>query len=191
MNIFYIFNCRNNWRPFDDADFMSARATTSPLQIPDIRLQAYPMLLERLVSLLFFEGHIGRVRTHFVQCTLCVAQAYRLHHCFSQGMPSLLPSIFTPEQFLRKKYASSQDVIWEQYVRPSHLYWASDGAGAGSGAVTVVGGGGRGDADGVATSAAFSALLCVWYFVYPYQPSAAMMNRKMRRCIVNCDSSEV
>ncbi len=44
-----------------------------------------------------------------------------LHHCFSQGMPSLFPSILTPGQFCKKKVASWQDVIWEQYVRPSHL----------------------------------------------------------------------
>jgi len=36
---------------------------------------------------------------------------YYLHHCFSQGIPSLLPSIFTPGQFLKKKIASSQDLI--------------------------------------------------------------------------------
>jgi len=39
---------------------------------------------------------------------------YLLHHCFSQGMPSLFPSIFTAGQFLRKNVASSQEVIWEQ-----------------------------------------------------------------------------
>jgi len=44
-----------------------------------------------------------------------------LHHCFSQGMPSLFPSILTPGQYCKKKVASWQDVIWEQYVRPSHL----------------------------------------------------------------------
>ena len=43
-----------------------------------------------------------------------------LHHCFSQGMPSLFPSILTPGQFCKKKVASWQDVIWEQCVRPSH-----------------------------------------------------------------------
>jgi hypothetical protein len=36
---------------------------------------------------------------------------YRLHHCCSQGTPSLLPSIFTPGQFFRKKVASAQEVI--------------------------------------------------------------------------------
>ena len=44
-----------------------------------------------------------------------------LHHCFSQGIPSLFPSILTPGQFCKKKVASWQDVIWEQCVRPSHL----------------------------------------------------------------------
>ncbi len=44
----------NDWRS-DDADSMSARATTSPLQMPDIRLQAYPLLLFRLIILLFGE----------------------------------------------------------------------------------------------------------------------------------------
>ena len=33
----------------------------------------------------------------------------------------VIPSIFTPGQFLRKKVASAQDVICEQRVRPSHL----------------------------------------------------------------------
>jgi hypothetical protein len=44
-----------------------------------------------------------------------------LHHCCSHGTPSWFPSIFTPGQFRRKNVASSQDVICEQYVRPSHL----------------------------------------------------------------------
>ena len=43
-----------DWR-FDDADSMSARTTTSPLQMPDIRRQAYPLLLSRLIILLFWE----------------------------------------------------------------------------------------------------------------------------------------
>jgi hypothetical protein len=34
-----------------------------------------------------------------------------LHHCCSHGTPSLFPSIFVPGQFLRKKVASSQEVI--------------------------------------------------------------------------------
>ena len=34
-----------------------------------------------------------------------------LHHCFSHGMPSLLPSILVPGQFLRKYVASAQEVI--------------------------------------------------------------------------------
>ena len=41
------------------------------------------------------------------------------HHCFSQGTPSPSPSIFTPGQFSRKYVASSQEVICEQWVRPS------------------------------------------------------------------------
>ena len=41
------------------------------------------------------------------------------HHCFSQGTPSLLPSIFTPGQFFKKYVASAHEVICEQYVRPS------------------------------------------------------------------------
>jgi hypothetical protein len=44
-----------------------------------------------------------------------------LHHCCSHGTPSLFPSIFTPGQFFKKKVASAQEVIWEQYVLPSHL----------------------------------------------------------------------
>jgi len=34
-----------------------------------------------------------------------------LHHCRSHGMPSLLPSIFVPGQFLRNQVASSHEVI--------------------------------------------------------------------------------
>ena len=45
-----------------------------------------------------------------------------LHHCFSHGMPSLLPSILVPGQLLRKKFASAQEVICEQWVRPSQWY---------------------------------------------------------------------
>ncbi|CDH43604.1 hypothetical protein BN874_1260012 [Candidatus Contendobacter odensis Run_B_J11] len=55
-----------------------------------------------------------------LSCTVWYCLHY-LHHCFSQGMPSLFPSILTPGQFLKKKVASSQDVIWEQCVLPSHL----------------------------------------------------------------------
>ena len=44
----------SDWR-FDDADSMSARANTSPLQMPDIRLQAYPKLLWLMIKLLFWE----------------------------------------------------------------------------------------------------------------------------------------
>jgi len=42
------------------------------------------------------------------------------HHCFSHGTPSPPPSIFTPGQLARKNSASSQEVICEQYTRPSH-----------------------------------------------------------------------
>src|SRR5215216_4166723 len=54
--------------------------------------------------------------------TFCAKQAYcgLVHHCCSQGTPSLSPSIWVPGQFARKNFASSQDVIWEQRVRPSH-----------------------------------------------------------------------
>lgn len=45
---------------------------------------------------------------------------YLRHHCRSQGTPSLFPSILTPGQLRRKKVASSQEVICEQRVRPSH-----------------------------------------------------------------------
>ncbi len=55
--------------------------------------------------------------------------AYRLHHCCSQGTPSLFPSIFAPGQLRRKNVASAQDVICEQRVRPSHLK-LTDGSGA-------------------------------------------------------------
>ena len=34
-----------------------------------------------------------------------------VHHCCSHGTPSLLPSICVPGQFLRKYFASVQDVI--------------------------------------------------------------------------------
>jgi hypothetical protein len=53
------------------------------------------------------------VRTLGGSCTIHVTKDY-LHHCFSQGMPSLFPSIFVPGQFVRKYVASAQDVIWEQ-----------------------------------------------------------------------------
>jgi hypothetical protein len=55
----------------------------------------------------------SRVRQH--------EEVYRLHHCCSQGTPSLFPSIFTPGQLRRKNVASAQEVICEQWVRPSHL----------------------------------------------------------------------
>jgi hypothetical protein len=44
----------NDWR-VDDADSLSARANMSPLQMPDIRLQAYPFVLHQLITLLFWE----------------------------------------------------------------------------------------------------------------------------------------
>ena len=62
-----------------------------------------------------------------------------LHHCFSQGMPSLLPSIFVPGQFCRKYVASAQDVICEQYFRPSHLNRPSGADCAVAGASSVRG----------------------------------------------------
>jgi hypothetical protein len=36
-------------------------------------------------------------------------------------MPSPSPSISVPGQFCKKLFASAQDVIWEQYFRPSQL----------------------------------------------------------------------
>src|SRR5690606_15301938 len=44
----------------------------------------------------------------------------QLHHCRSQGSPSLFPSIFVFGQLRRKYSASAHDVICEQWVRPSH-----------------------------------------------------------------------
>lgn len=38
----------------------------------------------------------------------------QLHHCFSQGIPFLSPSIFTPGQLARKYLASAQELICEQ-----------------------------------------------------------------------------
>ena len=52
----------------------------------------------------------------------CHSSRVYLHHCDSQGIPSLFPSIFVPGQFFRKNVASAQEVICEQCVRPSHLY---------------------------------------------------------------------
>jgi hypothetical protein len=57
-----------------------------------------------------------------------------LHHCFSQGMPSLFPSIFVPGQFFRKKVASAHDRICEQWVRPSHFQGLAVAAGDGGNA---------------------------------------------------------
>lgn len=45
-----------------------------------------------------------------------------LHHCSSQGIPSLSPSIFTLGQFFRKNLASLHELIWEQCLRPSQRY---------------------------------------------------------------------
>ena len=47
--------------------------------------------------------------------------AYLPHHCFSHGMPLPSPSILTPGHFRRKNLASAHEVIWEQWMRPSHL----------------------------------------------------------------------
>ena len=44
----------------------------------------------------------------------------QLHHCRSQGTPSLFPSILVFGQLRRKYLASAHDVICEQWVRPSH-----------------------------------------------------------------------
>jgi hypothetical protein len=41
-------------------------------------------------------------------------------HCFSQGTPSASPSIFDLAQCFKKNWASAQEVISEQRVRPSH-----------------------------------------------------------------------
>lgn len=49
---------------------------------------------------------------------------HQRHHCLSQGTPSLLPSILVPGQFFKKKVASSQEVICEQWILPSHRYRA-------------------------------------------------------------------
>jgi hypothetical protein len=55
---------------------------------------------------------------------------FQRHHCFSHGIPSPSPSICTFGQLFRKNFASSQEVICEQWVRPSQLY---SGAAGGSG----------------------------------------------------------
>ncbi len=46
-----------------------------------------------------------------------------VHHCCSQGVPSRLPSIFTPGQLAKKNFASLHERICEQCVRPSQR-WA-------------------------------------------------------------------
>jgi len=48
-------------------------------------------------------------------------QLRQLHHCHSQGTPSPSPSIPVFPQFCMKYLASAQEVIWEQYLRPSQL----------------------------------------------------------------------
>src|SRR5688500_12232758 len=58
---------------------------------------------------------LRRERRH--ACSSC---GYR-HHCFSQGTPSLSPSISTPGQLSRKKVASGQDAICEQCRLPPRL----------------------------------------------------------------------
>lgn len=68
-------------------------------------------LLKRRV--LMARPHQHRVRPSFVRRRIGVSLAY-LHHCFSHGIPSLLPSILVPGQFLRKNVASAQEVICEQ-----------------------------------------------------------------------------
>lgn len=62
-----------------------------------------------------------------------LSESYQRHHCVSQGTPSLSPSIFIPGQFCKKFLASLHEVIWEQYLRPSHL----NGAGTGLGSVAM------------------------------------------------------
>lgn len=61
-----------------------------------------------------------RVRTLLEERPNGLSHLY-LHHCDSQGIPSLSPSIFVSGQFFRKNVASAQEVIWEQYVRPSQM----------------------------------------------------------------------
>jgi len=76
-----------------------------------------------------------------------------VHHCCSQGTPSLFPSIFVPGQLLTKNLASLHEVICEQCVRPSHRDWPGRAVGAESASCW--------------RRARF--LKCV----YPYAPSAA------------------
>ena len=52
-------------------------------------------------------------RIEFAKRGIVMGLGY-LHHCFSHGIPSLLPSILVPGQFLRKNVASAQEVICEQ-----------------------------------------------------------------------------
>ena len=53
----------------------------------------------------------------------CIKICAQLHHCCSQGVPSLSPSIIVPGQLSRKNFASSHDVICEQRVLPSQRYF--------------------------------------------------------------------
>jgi hypothetical protein len=74
------------------------------------------------------------------------AGALQLHHCCSHGTPSPLPSILVRGQCSTKKVASAQDVICEQWVRPSHLN--GDGSSPeGAGAATRMGATASGDCD--------------------------------------------
>jgi hypothetical protein len=65
----------------------------------------------------------------------------RPHHCRSHGTPSPSPSIFVPGQLRRNHVASAHEVICEQRMRPSHLYWTAGAieSAAGDGAVIVSG----------------------------------------------------
>ena len=57
---------------------------------------------------------------------------------FPGPLPPRLPSILTPGQFARKYFASSQEVIWEQRVRPSQLNdLTGEAAGAALGELTT------------------------------------------------------
>lgn len=48
-------------------------------------------------------------------------EGFYSHHWLSHGIPSLSPSILVSGQCSMKYVASAQDVICEQWVRPSHL----------------------------------------------------------------------
>lgn len=49
----------------------------------------------------------------------CLQSKGPVHHWLSHGTPSLLPSICVPGQLRRKYFASAQERICEQCVRPS------------------------------------------------------------------------